>query len=176
MIHHHPPCVQRHSRVVHVRRRLVDHQDLAPLQYRPRQTHQLLLTHAQIRPALAHHRLQTVGQHIGHQLLQLHLLQRPPDLGVGIVAELVEVAAHGAGEEHGILWNDGDVSTHVVETERGDVDAVDEDATLDESAHAKERLDEGALAGACSSDDADLLGGVDVERDVGESEMRLGIG
>ena len=61
---------------------------------------------------------------------------------------------------------------HVVETERGDVDAVAEDATLDESAHAKERLDEGAFAGACASDDADFLGGVDVERDVGEGERR----
>ena len=164
-----------HSRIVHVRCGFIDDQDLALLQNRSCQTHQLLLTHTQIAATLAHQRLQTLTHHITHQSLQLHLLECQPDLGIGIVTELIEIASHRASEEHRILWNDRDASSDIVESESGDVDVIDVNVTIDESAHAKESLDERALASACSSDDANLFAGRDAQGDVRESEWSLWI-
>ena len=38
----------------------------------------------------------------------------------------------GAREQNRILWDDGDATAKIVETEAGDVDAVDDDATVND--------------------------------------------
>ena len=166
----HVTSVVPNSRIVHIGRGLVDHQDATLLQNRPRQAHELLLAHARNPATLVHGRLQASRHLLAHQSLELHLLERVPDLRVGILAELVEVAAHGACEQHRILWDDGDATAKIVETESGDVNAVDDDATVNESAHAEESLDERALACARPTDDADLLSRSDGQGEITKGE------
>ena len=42
------------------------------------------------------------------------LVQRPPEVRVGVLFKGVEVRPHGAGEEKRVLGNDGDVPSNLI--------------------------------------------------------------
>ena len=98
------------------------------------------------------------------------LFQGMPDLHVWIVAELIEIGSDGAREQNWILGNDRETAAKIVESDGSDVDVVDDDLSMHESAETKERLDEGALACARSTDDTDLFRRSNDDGDVVESE------
>lgn len=50
-----------------------------------------------------------------------------PDIGIAVIADRVDVATHGPFEKLGILGNDRDRVTEILQSDRGDVDPVDED-------------------------------------------------
>ena len=61
-----------------------------------------------------------------HQGLEVGALERTPHVLVGELAVGVEVDAQRAGEEHGVLGDDGDARAQRVQPQEGDVDAVDQ--------------------------------------------------
>jgi hypothetical protein len=58
---------------------------------------------------------------------EMDALEGFAELLVGEFVEGVEVGADGAGEEDGVLRDDGEAGAEVVEFDGGDVDAVDDD-------------------------------------------------
>ena len=84
--------------------RFIEDQNLRLLQKRPRQAHELSLSHAQVFTALGHNVLEAVCE-AGDKLLQVGQLEGPPHLIVGVGAERVQVNAKSATEEHGVLWD-----------------------------------------------------------------------
>mmetsp|Transcript_38462 Transcript_38462/g.115331 ORF Transcript_38462/g.115331 Transcript_38462/m.115331 type:complete len:259 (-) Transcript_38462:4107-4883(-) len=94
------------------------------------------------------------------------LLPVQPDAGedfvqtfVGVLVEGVEVRADRAGEEDGILRDDGDLLPQLLETEGADIDIVDGDGATGELYDSQQRNHEGALAGSRPPDDAHLAPG-----------------
>ena len=122
--------------------------------------------------------VQTARHRLLDRLFELHLLERVPQLLVLELVERVEIRSHCADEERGLLRNDGELASQLVQTELADVDVVDEHASLLAAAdlgHSEDGLDDGGLACACAADDADFLARFDVEgevvEDVGQSVL-----
>ena len=51
--------------------------------------------------------------------------ERGPELVVRVLVERVEVHSEGSGKQDGVLRDDGQVVSELVESKLGDVDAVD---------------------------------------------------
>ena len=82
---------------------------------------------------------------------KVHALERGLQLGVAVAVEGVEVGAHGAGEEDGVLRDDGKAGAEVVELDGCYVEAVDEDAAVRGVDESKQCQNETRLASACFS-------------------------
>ncbi len=104
----------------------------------------------------------------------MHALEGVAEGGVGLVVEGVEVGADGAGEEDGILWDDGEAGAEVVELDLGDVDAVDVDAAGARFEEAEEGEGQGGFACARAAHHADSLVAVDAEADAFEDRRQVG--
>ena len=92
-----------------------------------------------------------------HVLLEMGLLQRGPHLLVRVVAEGVEVHPEGAGEEDGVLRDDGELAAEVVQPELRDGPPVYLDAALRGLHQPEQGHGERGLAGPGPAHDADLL-------------------
>ena len=88
---------------------------------------------------------------------QMDAFEGVAELGVGVLVEGVEIAAHGAGEEHGVLRDDGETAAEVVQVDLGDIDAVDEDLAFAGREEAEEREGKRGFAGAGAADNTDAL-------------------
>ena len=93
-----------------------------------------------------------------------------PDFCVRITSKLVEISSDCASEENRILWNDEDATSKIVECDGSNVDVINDDVTMDECGHSKERMDERGLACTSSTDNANLFSWMDDERDVVKSK------
>ena len=73
-------------------------------------------------------RVQRWGWCMSH--VQVDEAQRLPEVGVRVAVEGVQVAAHGAGEEHRVLRDGGDAASHLVQPQAQQVHPVHGDCTL----------------------------------------------
>mmetsp|Transcript_17443 Transcript_17443/g.43902 ORF Transcript_17443/g.43902 Transcript_17443/m.43902 type:complete len:479 (-) Transcript_17443:2985-4421(-) len=137
-----------------------------------RQAHQLLLAQGPGARARANHPALQATSCLD-LALQISFLDGLPQLGVGVLAEGVQVGAHGAGEHHGLLGDDGQAAAQAAQGHGRDVDAVHVDAALVQLKHAVQRQQHGGLAGAGAAHDADLVGVVEL---VGDALERKGGG
>lgn len=155
--------------------RLVQHHNPIVLDNSAGEAQQLFLTDAEVRSLVGHLRVQT-GGHLGDGLLKLDVLERLPQLGVGVLVERIEIPSQASGEQERLLGDNTDLRAEVVQGDRAGGHAVYEDLTL-HAGQAKESVDQGRLARAGSADDADLLlrhdGEADVPEDVGASTIVL---
>ena len=92
-----------------------------------------------------------------HDLFEIDVRQRLPDLDVRVLVVGVEVGAHGTAEQHRILRNSGNASTYIVKSQLEDVDAIEEDAAFVRLDEAEEGDDERALSASGAADDANLV-------------------
>ncbi|GKT41748.1 uncharacterized protein ColSpa_01929 [Colletotrichum spaethianum] len=184
------PLNQRVGRHVDGRRRLVEDHDLGPRDDGAREAEQLALALREVPAALGDGGVEAAedvgvllrrvergrlagvvggggaGRLAGRRrarLHQVHALQRVAEIGVGLVVKGVKVGAHGAGEEDGVLRDDGEAGAQLVELDLGDVEAVDVDASRAGLEEAEEGEGQRGLAGARAADDADALVPVDAK-------------
>ena len=94
---------------------------------------------------------------------EAHALERVAEFGVGAPAEGVEVGAEGAGEEDGILRDEGEAGAQLAQLDLGQVDPVQDDPALSRLEEAEEREDQAGFARSRSPDDADALALLDGE-------------
>ena len=104
----------------------IEDEDLGLPQERPRQADELPLSHAQVLAALGHDVLEAVAEAVD-KLLEVGQLEGAPHLVVGVGAEGVQVDAQGPAEEHGVLRDDGELRSELVQSQIGDGDVVDGD-------------------------------------------------
>ena len=95
--------------------------------------------------------------------------------GDGFVAE-ADVFGDGAGEEEGVLQDDGEVAAEGGEIVFAEVDAVEADCSGGDVVEAHHQAGEGGFAGAGVADDGDGLAGFDGEGDVFENPLDVGEG
>ena len=121
--------------VIDVGRGFVNDENLTLLHQCSGQTDQLFLPNTQIRAVFRDIRFEPVGHFVCHDRFQLDVLERIPNLLVGIFVELIEIVANRAGEEHGILRNDRNARPEIFQPDRGDVDVIDADLSFDDVSH-----------------------------------------
>lgn len=114
------------ARCANIWTHLVQHQDPGFPQERSGETDELSLTRRKVASAFRHLRIQT-AELILDKVFQVALLQGVPDIGIAVIADRVDVPTHGPLEELGILRNDRDCVTKILQSDRGDVDPVNED-------------------------------------------------
>ena len=104
-------------------RGLVQEQYLGLPQTGAGQTDKLPLTHTEVSSTLRHVVVEGPGQtaDIG---LEVGHLQRSPQLLVGVGREWVQVHPEAAGEEDGVLGDDGEPRPESAQSQSGDVQAV----------------------------------------------------
>ena len=122
----------------------------------PGETDQLSLADTEVLSALLDLVLQP-GLQVGHELLEVGLLQGRPHLLVTVAAEGVQIHPETAGEEDGVLGDDGQLAAEVVQSQLGDVPSVNLDVPLGGLHQSEQRHGEGGLAGSRPAHDTDLL-------------------
>lgn len=88
---------------------------------------------------------------------QVHALQTIPQLGIRVLVKGVQVRAHCAREEHGILRDNCEPRAQIVQLDLGDVQPVDVDRARARLEEAEEGQGQGGLARAGAADHADAL-------------------
>ncbi|KAJ8575187.1 hypothetical protein ON010_g4027 [Phytophthora cinnamomi] len=157
---------------VHVGGGLVQHDDFAVLEQRAADAEQLALTHRQVVAFFSERELQT-GTPRRHRVREVNLLQDRPDIAVRVLVERVEVVTQRTAEKHRVLWNDGEASSKIVQSDVLDVDAIDRDGPAVELADAEKRDHERTFAGSCATADSHLLAASDLHVDTSEHERQL---
>lgn len=152
---------------------LVQYHNSIVLDDSAREAQQLLLTDAEVRPLIGHLRVQSSG-HLGDRLLQLDVLERLPQLGIGILIERIEIPSQTASEQERLLRDNTDLRAEVVQGDCFGGHAVYEDLTL-YVGQAKESVDQRRLSRAGSANDTDLLFRYHSEIDVPENVGALTI-
>eukprot|EP00760_Papus_ankaliazontas_P009909 PhM_4_TR14158/c0_g1_i1/m.51486 len=148
--------------VVNVRRGLVHQQDARAAQQCTGDADELLLAHAEVAAAVLDEG--TDAPDLLHVLEQLHGPEGVGDLRILVLVERVDVRAHGAGEEHGVLRDDAHATAaETVEAELRNVAAVDFNAAALDLSQTEQRHDETGLAGPSAPYDTDTLPGLDRE-------------
>mmetsp|Transcript_22087 Transcript_22087/g.70542 ORF Transcript_22087/g.70542 Transcript_22087/m.70542 type:complete len:314 (+) Transcript_22087:197-1138(+) len=104
---------------------LVEQEHFGLREHRPGEAEQLALALRKVLAVLGH--LAVEAAHLFNRAGHLALLERLPDRVVVVLAERVEVGAHGATEDDRVLRDDGDLGAQVVQADLGDVHAVDFD-------------------------------------------------
>mmetsp|Transcript_11183 Transcript_11183/g.45038 ORF Transcript_11183/g.45038 Transcript_11183/m.45038 type:complete len:396 (+) Transcript_11183:38-1225(+) len=158
---------------VHRRRRLVEAHDFSVPQQGPRQAEHLPLSGAVVLAVLRDGRREpdTV---LADGLLELHGLEREPEFLVTVLLKRVEVIADVTREQDGILGYARDPAPEVFQAERARVGAVEPDAPATGLHQSPERDDEGALAAAGATADANLLASFHVKRDPFQHKRKAG--
>mmetsp|Transcript_8580 Transcript_8580/g.14773 ORF Transcript_8580/g.14773 Transcript_8580/m.14773 type:complete len:443 (-) Transcript_8580:15-1343(-) len=158
---------------VHGGRRLIEAQDARALQDGPRQAEQLPLSEGEVGARVLDDRLQLVRL-ARDALLQVGLLQRPPQLLVRLLAEGVQVRPHRPFEHDRLLRQDGERASNVVKTVLCNVLSVDDALARVRLVQAEQRQERRRLARARPADNAHLLAVLDRERDVTEGRVEVG--
>ena len=97
--------------IVGVGRCLVHYQYFVVPEHGPRQTHQLPLAHAEVRPVASDRCVQT-----RHDIFQLHFLEHVPYLSVAVFSEGVDILTHGCRKQNWLLRDDGQAPTQIAHT------------------------------------------------------------
>mmetsp|Transcript_18528 Transcript_18528/g.73962 ORF Transcript_18528/g.73962 Transcript_18528/m.73962 type:complete len:262 (-) Transcript_18528:524-1309(-) len=158
---------------------LVERQDLAVEQQRAREADELCLARAQVVGALGDGageqgrvgggdaaRVPRCGRRLVRRRFpapKADAAQRRRDGRRGVLAERVDVGAERAGEEVGVLRDDGDPSAHDAEWERREVDAAHEHRAARDDVEPAERQSERRLAAAGAPAHADRRARGDVD-------------
>ncbi len=116
------------------RRRLVADDDLRAAHEGARERHELPLAEGEVEAFLFHDAVEVDAAmrlvvELGVRVDEVGLAERGPELEVGVFVEGVEVGADRASEEGGVLRDDGQTGSQVVESDGGDVDAIDTDCS-----------------------------------------------
>ena len=107
-------------------------------------------------------------------LLELHGLEREPEFLVAVLLKRVEVIADVTREQDGILGYARDPAPEVFQAERARVGAIEPHPPAAGLHQSPERDDEGALAAAGATADANLLASFDVKRDPFQHKRKAG--
>mmetsp|Transcript_10252 Transcript_10252/g.34845 ORF Transcript_10252/g.34845 Transcript_10252/m.34845 type:complete len:404 (+) Transcript_10252:44-1255(+) len=158
--------------VVDGRRGLVEHQHAGRPQEGATEAQQLPLAHAEVAAPGGHRHREAV--HVGgHDGRQVAPAEGCPHLLVRVLVKGVQVGAHRAREEHGVLRDDGERLAQRAQVEAGRVDAVDADAPRAQGHHAIQREQEGGLPRARAPHDAHLGARGDLAVEVVEHEGQV---
>ena len=157
--------------------RLVEQQDRRVLQHHARDRDALALAARQLDAALADVRVVAVpAVRIGQALDELVRLGAPRSRHhlriVGVRAAVEDVVAHRAMQQRGVLRDHADLRAQAVLRDVGDVLPVDQDAAALDVVEAQQQVHDRALAGARAADQADLLAGPDVQREIVDHRLR----
>lgn len=99
-------------------------------------------------------------------------LQSADNSLVGVDSKRIGIEPDRVGEEDRILGETAELLADEGLGDPGNVLAVEEDLAGGGVGHAEEGLDEGAFAAAAAADEAELLAGLDGDRDVLEDGVR----
>ena len=105
---------------------LVEHKHFRLPEQRSGQADELPLADTEVLTAFRHLVTEAGGQPL-HKVLEMGVLKGAPHLLVLVLLERVQVDSERAGEKHRVLGNDGESGTERVQTQLGNVDAVDVD-------------------------------------------------
>mmetsp|Transcript_37645 Transcript_37645/g.63337 ORF Transcript_37645/g.63337 Transcript_37645/m.63337 type:complete len:249 (-) Transcript_37645:893-1639(-) len=152
---------------------LVQQNDLAPPQQRPRHADELALPVAPVLSVLRHGRVKSALQRLRH-LLELHVLQRIPQPLVLRLAVGVEVVPQGAREEGRLLRDDGQRVPQVVQPDGHDVHAVDPNVAEGHVRKPHQGHHHRRLARARAPTDAHLLSWRNLAANIVEHEGQAG--
>lgn len=90
------------------------------------------------------------------KVLEMSVLEGAPHLLVLVLLEGVQVDSESAREEHRVLGNDGQSRAECVQTQLGNVDAVNMDGASGRFDDAEQTKRERRLAGTSAANDAHL--------------------
>ena len=110
------------------RRRLVQDEQLRFAEEGSRETDKLPLPHAQVLAALVDGVVESPGK-VGNVGAEVGVVEGAPDVPVAVRGKGVQVHPHRAGEEDGILRDDGDSGAELPQPQEPDVLAVDVNGT-----------------------------------------------
>mmetsp|Transcript_37539 Transcript_37539/g.93318 ORF Transcript_37539/g.93318 Transcript_37539/m.93318 type:complete len:244 (-) Transcript_37539:735-1466(-) len=164
---------QRVRLQVDARRRLVGDHHPRPLEQRACHADQLALPCREIGAACLQRALEPLRV-LADDVCHRALLERPPQLRFFPLIERVEVGAHGAREEDGVLRDDGEARAQRAEGQRGGVDAVDLDHAAADVGEAEKAREQRRLAAPRAAADPHFLAGADGEGRAVEHEGEVG--
>ena len=149
--------------------RLVQHQDGRIAEQRAGDGDALALAARQACPAFADHRLVAVGQRLD-EVVRVGGAGGGGEVRLaGVGAAEAEVVLDGAVEQVGVLRHHGDHLPHGARVERAQVMPADPHRAALRVVQAEQQANDGGLAGAAGSDDADAFSGGNAE---GQAVMR----
>lgn len=143
---------------IHIGSRLVHNEYFIVPQYSACQTDQLPLAHAEVGASVVQ-AITEPALECADKGLQLDRVECLPQLLICLLLKGIQIVAQCAREEHRILWYDRDATAQIVESQLGNVVAIDLDEALVER-QSKERLHNRRLARPRATHNANLLHGM----------------
>ena len=86
-----------------------------------------------------------------------NLIKSMPDFRVRVETEGIQIRSDRTGEQNRILWDHRDAASNIFQTNRFDIDTIDENLAMNKDAHTEQSLCQGALASTGSAHNTNLL-------------------